>query len=40
MEYRWLPRKIKISLHSLIDSFLLLVILFCANYLYIEFQFR
>lgn len=40
MEFQQPHRKEKISVHSLINFFLWLVILFCANYIYIEFLFR
>ena len=40
MENRWSPRKEKFSFLASVNFFLLLVILFCVNYLYIEFLFK
>ena len=40
MVFQQPPHKAKTSLHSSINFFLWLVILFCANFIYVEFLFR
>jgi len=40
MEEQWSPKKRRISIQASINFLLLLVILFCLDYIYIGFLFR